>query len=89
MRGRLHLEAIENLDRALADILLDGPKRPLHIETSRRSSAHGRGGHPRFGYNSVWLAYAGEYAARMPAAVRLRAMDGLSRRPFHSVRSGI
>lgn len=49
----LHLEAIENLDPAhWHDILLDGPKRALHIENVKTIVRHmGEAGIPILGYN--------------------------------------
>ena len=52
-RAGLHLEAIENLDPAhWYDILLDGPRRPLHIENVKTMIRQmGEAGIPVLGYN--------------------------------------
>jgi mannonate dehydratase len=80
----LHLEAIENLDPAhWHDILLDGPKRPLHIENVKTILRRmGEAGIPVLGYNfslaGVCGRVRGPYARGGAVSV---AMDGLVETP--------
>ncbi len=87
----LKLEAIENLDPAhWHDILLDGPKRALHIENVKTVLRRmGEAGIPVLGYNFSIAGVCGRDPRTVRPGRRRLSRNGRSRRHPNSQRRGV